>query len=61
MSDPNERSQVTLAQAVKKLRDNLPALLEMEQLHARLTRNKFLALVQQGFTEQQALELCKKP
>lgn len=61
MSDHNERSQVTMAQAVKNLRENLPALLEYDALQARMTRNKFLQLVASGFTEQQALELCKKP
>jgi hypothetical protein len=60
MSNGNESSQVTLAQAVKNLRDNLPALLEMEEINARITRRKFVALQAQGFSEQQALELCKR-
>lgn len=58
--DKNEKLSVSLAQAVKTLRDNLPAMIEMEQLQARITRSKFLALVAHGFTEEQALILCKK-
>lgn len=34
---------------------------EMEDLNARITRRKFLALREQGFTEQQTIELCKRP
>lgn len=59
--DKRETERAALAQAVRNLRENLPALLELDELQARLTRKKFLALVSQGFTEAQALELCKKP
>lgn len=56
----SEKDNAALAQSVKTLRDNLPAMMELKQLDAKLCRVKFLALVEQGFTEQQALELCKE-
>lgn len=55
----NEKQQANLAQAIKGMRENLPALMEMIVIEAMLTRKRFLALVEGGFTEAQALELCK--
>ena len=49
---------VTLAQAVRQMRETLPAMLEINELQAQITRAKFKALVKQGFTEAQALYLC---
>jgi hypothetical protein len=61
VNDSNsDANRVSLAQAVRNLRENLPALLEMEDLQAKLSRKKFLCLVAEGFTETQALELCRK-
>jgi hypothetical protein len=60
MSDEDKKS-VDMARGVKHLRDNIIAMIEFEQLNARLVRAKYLALLEQGFTEQQALELCRKP
>jgi hypothetical protein len=58
--DPNEQRQLDMAQAVRNLRDSLPAQMELEVLLARVTRHKYIALLTEGFTEQQALDLCKK-
>lgn len=58
--DKREQERAALAQAVRNLRENLPALFELETLQAQITRKKFLALVAEGFSEQQALELCRK-
>jgi hypothetical protein len=52
--------QLALAQAVKSMRENMPAMMEHEELRAIIIRKKFITLVQSGFTETQALELCKQ-
>lgn len=57
--DPDQKP-VALARLIAEMRNQIPALIEVEQLQAKLSRAKFLALVSEGFTEQQALELCKK-
>jgi len=55
-----ENRKVAFAVLVREMRENLPAHIEFEQLNARVTREKYLALVKNGFTETQALELCKR-
>ena len=55
-----DQKPVALAQMLVDMRNQIPALLEFERLQAKLLRAKFLALVAEGFSEQQALELCKK-
>jgi len=55
----SDKDNAALALSVRTLRENLPALMELKQLDAKLCRVKFLALVEQGFTPEQALELCK--
>jgi hypothetical protein len=57
MSD--DKQQVTIAVSVKTLKDNLPAFLEHTRINAIITRQKYLALISNGFNEAQALELCK--
>lgn len=57
--DHKERDATSVAQLVKNMRDNLAAHLEFQELNALITRKKFLSLRSQGFTEQQAIELCK--
>ena len=49
-----------LRQALETHRRNLPLLIEYEQLQAQVTRKKFLALIDEGFTANEALELCKE-
>jgi len=39
--------------------DAMPVMIQFEVQKARLTRAKYEALVANGFTEAQALELCK--
>lgn len=56
MNDP----AVDLAQAIRNLADNMPALLQHAELGARVRRHYFLALLNQGFTEAQAMELVGK-
>jgi len=54
----NDKDAIALAQAVKTLRNNLPASLEYAGIQAKVWRAKYLALVKEGFTEGQALDLC---
>jgi hypothetical protein len=54
----NDNDKVNFAQAVKSLRENLPASLEYAGIQAKVWRAKYLALVREGFTESQAVELC---
>jgi hypothetical protein len=48
-----------LAVLIEQMRRDLPFLLESQVLSAQVTRAKYEALVAAGFTEQQALQLCK--
>lgn len=57
MTNP-DNPLVALAQAVKDMRERMPALLELNLLQAKLIRAKYLALVSEGFTPDQALKLC---
>jgi hypothetical protein len=45
--------------ALEELKRNLPTHIEFLSIHAQMIRAKYQALVAQGFTEAQALELCK--
>lgn len=55
----DDKGRVAMAQMVRKMREQMPAEIELAQLMARITRAKYLSLVDQGFTEAQALMLCK--
>jgi len=48
-----------MAQAVKAMRENLPALEDMHRLTSHLMRIRYDALLSEGFTPEQALFLCK--
>ncbi len=48
-----------LRESLRQLERDLPVLLEMQKLSAQMIRAKFESLVAEGFTETQALELCK--
>ena len=45
--------------AIRAIRESMPDLIEHMQLMAQLHKAKFDALKAQGFTDDQALELCK--
>lgn len=45
--------------ALEELKRNLPIHIEFLAIQAQTIRAKYQALVAQGFTEAQALELCK--
>lgn len=44
---------------LEELKRNIDVHLEYIELSARFARTKYLALLEQGFTEAQALEMCK--
>jgi hypothetical protein len=46
---------------IDAMKRNMPIILEHMALVASMKRTYYLALVEQGFTEAQALELCKAP
>lgn len=45
--------------ALEELKRNLPSHIEFLGIQAQMIRAKYQALIAQGFTEAQALELCK--
>jgi hypothetical protein len=51
----NESSRETL----DRLLNEIPNMIEHIQIMAQLTKVKYDALIAEGFTETQALELCK--
>lgn len=46
---------------VEQLKRCIPEQIEAAQLMAKIRRAQYLALVAEGFTEAQALEICKGP
>lgn len=48
-----------MEKAVRIMRNNIDLHVELAQLFAQTTRAKYLALIDQGFSEDQALTLCK--
>lgn len=44
---------------LEAMRRNLPSLIEFYEIQAKLSMAKYKAFVAEGFTEAQALELCK--
>lgn len=55
----NDKRAVAMAQAIKAITDNWTAQVELQRAFARLARVKYLALIAEGFTEEQALQLVK--
>ena len=45
--------------ALKKMKEQVPIMVEYYRVVAKLHREKFKALKEQGFTDAEALELCK--
>lgn len=56
---PGGATKNQLKEATRALQEGLPDMLEYERLTAQLHKAKFDALKEQGFTDEQALVLCK--
>lgn len=48
-----------LRESLADMREQMPVLLEYVVLTAQLTKAKYNALRMEGFTEKQAIELCR--
>ncbi len=48
-----------VAALVEQLRREMPHQIELDKLIAKIRRQRFLNYVAEGFTDAQALELCK--
>lgn len=55
---PNVERDKLLA-SIEQMKRTMPLMLEYATLNAELKRHQFLEYVRVGFTEQQALELCR--
>lgn len=57
---PSKLNPVEVKQSLQDLKTNLEALIEFLGIQARMTRAKYDALLAEGFSEEQALELSKE-
>jgi hypothetical protein len=53
--NPNE-----LKEALRTLKVNLPEMQEYLKIHAQMIKWKYDALLEEGFSKEQAIELCRK-
>ena len=59
MSGIKKIPEIDLATVVARMKRDLPTHIEMQSTLAIIARAKYEALKQAGFTEEQALTLCK--
>lgn len=57
--DRDEREQVDLAQIVKRLKENMAATLEYEEVRAKIARKRYNELRNVGFTASEAIDIVK--
>lgn len=50
---------LALAAEVEQAKVALPSMIAYQAILAQITRAKFLALIEAGFTRQEAFQLCK--
>ena len=48
-------------EAIKQLRENMPAMLEYAALQGKIAKARYDALVSAGFSIEQAMRLCTQP
>ena len=56
----SDRELSEMRKLLTEIKKDLPVHLEFQAVQAQLTRAKFNALVVEGFTTEEALELCKQ-
>lgn len=57
--NPLNASSYKFATQMATLKAHLDEQIEIEGIKAKIIRAKYLALVKEGFTSEQAVELCK--
>ncbi len=57
---PGTEPQKSMRDLVKIVKDDLPAMIEMGIIRAQLCRSAYLALVKEGFSKAEAMELAPK-
>lgn len=55
----DDKGRADRDKALRDMREGLAWHLEYLAIQAQLTRAKYLALLKEGFTDKQAIELCK--
>lgn len=56
---PGNGQSNKLAEASRQFKQDIPFMIEHVAMMAKLHREKYNSLIREGFTEAQALELCK--
>ena len=59
MANDNHLPHLSIEIALEQLQANMPIMVEYQQLVAKQMRARYVALITEGFTEAQAIELCK--
>jgi len=54
-----EQDAIDFAKAVKNMQDNTATMIEFARTKAKVTRAKYLALVAEGFSNDEAIALCR--
>jgi hypothetical protein len=58
--DTEDRNRANLAKALKMMKENLPLQLELIAIQAHTARVRYVRLIEQGFSPDEALQLCTK-